>query len=245
MGIKLSIITPTFNSEKSVRRTIESVQNQKYTNYEHIIVDGLSNDSTVKIVKEYMKDDPHIRLISEKDHGIYDAMNKGIRLASGDLIGIINSDDYYEKDAFIKILKAYDERNKYQVIYGELRKILNDEEYMIYCYNYKFINRNMITHPTCFVTKETYNKFGMFDESYRLAADYDFMIRLVLSGKVKFIQINDIIANYTMGGASGTQKSDLEALNIRKKYGFISNFQFVLRWIKIKIIMLVGNNKKY
>ena len=243
--MKLSIITPTYNSEKTISRTIESVQQQGYDNYEHIIIDGLSNDNTVNIVKEYMKNDNHIILVSEKDDGIYNAMNKGIRMSSGELIGIINSDDYYEPNAFSIVLDNYDSSIKYQVIYGLLRKILNGKEYEIYSRKIEEINKHMIPHPTCFVTRDTYEKFGMFDENYRLAADYEMMVRFSFNKEIEFICVNQIIANYTMGGASGTQKSDLEAITIRKKYGLINLFQYFIRLIKIKLLLLLGKNKKY
>ncbi len=243
--IKISIITPTFNSEKTISRTIESVQKQNYDNYEHIIIDGLSNDSTVSIVKKYMSKDNHIKLVSEKDNGIYDAMNKGIRLSDGEIVAIINSDDYYEDNAFDNILKNYDSNEKYQVIYGMLRKIYNGEEYQIYCNNYKFLKYNMITHPTCFITKKTYDDFGCYDLNYRLAADYDLMIKYSLNKKIKFKQVNKIIANYSLGGASGTQKSDLESISIRKKYGYLSSFGAFARRVKVYLIMMIGKNKKY
>ena len=117
-NIKVSIITVCFNSEKTIRRTIESVLYQTYPNIEYIIVDGKSTDGTVDIVKEYLPAfQKRLRYVSERDKGIYDAMNKGIRLSAGDVIGIINSDDFYEPDAVENIVK-YADRGSCQVLYG-------------------------------------------------------------------------------------------------------------------------------
>lgn len=118
MNPKFSIITVCFNSEETIERTIISVLSQSYQNFEYIIVDGASTDGTLGIVEKYVEKYPDkIKLISEKDDGIYDAMNKGIRVASGDLIGIVNSDDYYETDALENISETYD-GEKYEIVYG-------------------------------------------------------------------------------------------------------------------------------
>ena len=130
-NVKVSIITVSYNSEKTIRRTIESVLNQTYRNIEYIIIDGASSDSTVDIIKEYeSKFLGRLKWISETDSGIYDAMNKGICKASGELIGIINSDDYYEKEAVEHMVNALGSE-EYQVLYGMMRTLKNGEEFSI------------------------------------------------------------------------------------------------------------------
>ena len=144
---KVSIITVCYNSDKTVRRTFESVLHQSYTEFEYIVVDGLSTDRTVEIIKEY---EPLFQgrmcWISEKDNGIYDAMNKGIRMAQGELIGIINSDDYYELNAVECMVNAMTEE-KYQILYGAMRTWKDGEEESISISSHKFLREPMDECP--------------------------------------------------------------------------------------------------
>jgi glycosyltransferase involved in cell wall biosynthesis len=154
-----TIITVCYNSEKTIERTIQSVLHQTCQNYEYIIVDGASTDGTMNIVRKY---EPlfqgKLKCISEPDQGIYDAMNKGIHEADGKLIGIVNSDDYYEPDALEIIQRTYC-GEKYQVLYGLLRTVQNGKEVMVYLKNHENLERDMIAHPSCFITKATYEEF--------------------------------------------------------------------------------------
>ncbi len=136
-----SIITVCYNSEKTIERTIKSVLNQTESNYEYIIVDGGSTDKTLDIVKNYEDAfNGRLKYISEKDNGIYDAMNKGIGMAKGELIGLINSDDYYELDALENIKKEYekleDEKKKHLVMYGFMRTVNDDKEIAVEFYHH-------------------------------------------------------------------------------------------------------------
>ena len=177
MGILVSIVTTCYNSEKTIEKTIKSVLNQTYKNIEYIIIDGKSTDDTLNIIKKYEPDfEGRIRVISEKDSGIYDAMNKGIALASGELVGIVNSDDYYEQDAVENVVKNFG-IEKYQIIYGLLRCIKNGEEVSVVLYNHNFLHQQMIPHPTCFITKKAYEDLGMYDCKYKSCADYELMLR--------------------------------------------------------------------
>lgn len=202
MKPKISIITPCFNSESTIGDTIESVLNQTYKNIEYIIVDGGSTDATVNIIREYYPAfNGRMRYISEKDKGVYDAMNKGIKMSTGTLIGIINSDDYYELDA-VETITEHMTDDKYQVIYGyckvwnkgHLTKVLKNR--------HENLADRMIPHPTCFVTRETYRDIGLFLIAFKIANDYELMIRLYKSGKVNFTQIKKVIANFREGGLS-------------------------------------------
>ena len=215
--IKVSIVTPCFNSAKTIRQTIESVLNQTYKNIEYIVVDGGSSDGTLDIIKEYLpRFHGRMRYISEKDRGIYDAMNKGIRMTRGGLIGIVNSDDYYEHDAVEKVVSRLTD-DRYQVIYGYSRLIDNDRATGIRKNHHKNLVNHMIQHPTCFVTRETYRDFGMFLTVFKISGDYEFMIRLQKSKAVVFTQIKMVLTNMRIGGVSGNLKRrSLE--NIAFKY---------------------------
>lgn len=228
MDSKFTIITPCYNSERTIRKTIESVLAQTYVNYEYIIIDGKSNDSTLDIINEYKEAfQGRLQVISEKDHGIYDAMNKGIRLAKGDIIGIINSDDWYEPDTLENVLEN-ETKTAYAIYYGILRFIKDGRECWCAIYNHEFLNETMINHPTVFVTKEVYDKFGLFDCGYRAAADYEYMLRLYLGKEVIFVPIYRILANFRLGGVTGSYISIKETLQIKKKYGELTRRQYVI-----------------
>lgn len=219
--IKVSIITVCYNSELTIRDTIESVLNQTYTNIEYIIVDGKSKDNTLNIVREYEPlFEGKMKIISEPDGGIYDAMNKGIKRATGELVGIINSDDYYEYNAVEKIVESYT-GDRYTVIYGMVRVIEDEKERMVYISSHNFLDKRMIPHPTCFVSRYIYDEIRMYNTNYTCAADLEFMCMLSKNELVKFIPIYHIIANYREGGISTTLKGNLDGLKVRKDLGII------------------------
>ncbi len=220
--IKVSIITPCLNSSETIERTIKSVLQQTYSNIEYIIIDGKSTDNTINIIRQYLpKFEGRMRFISEKDSGIYNAMNKGIKLSTGQLIGIINSDDFYEKDTVEKVVLC-SSREKYQVIYGYCRIIDNNHITGIIKRNHKGLGKEMIPHPTCFITKKTYKDFGLFLTLYKITGDYELMLRLFYSGKVKFIQVKEILANFTLGGISSNKRCSIETTLIQYFYHYIS-----------------------
>lgn len=225
--IKVSIITPCFNSEATVERTIQSVLYQTYENIEYVIVDGKSTDGTMKIVERYQSlFQGRMKVISEPDHGIYDAMNKGIKNCSGDLIGIINSDDFYEKDAVETVVSAMTEE-KYQILYGMMRIFHGTEEIKVTMPKHENLEEEMLAHPTCFVTREVYRELGMFDTKYRSCADHDFMLRMKETGKVSFLPVYHILASFAEGnGMSAKGSSMLEAFGMLKEHGIISEKQY-------------------
>ena len=231
----ISIVTPSFNSQRTIARTIESLFLQTYKNIEYIIVDGCSTDSTVDIIKKYVpKFSGKLRWISEKDRGMYDAMNKGISLATGELIGILNSDDWYEPDAVESMVKNY-VANKETVLYGILRYVENDRETMLYRMHHDSLKDGMITHPTCFVSKVIYEKLGVFNLNYRISADYELMLRFQKNG-VKFIPLDKIIANFSFGGQSTMNNEGLiESLRIRNEYGYISHNRMLWEIYKLRV----------
>ncbi len=221
--VKVSIITPCLNSRKTICQTMESVLNQTYKNIEYIIVDGQSTDGTLGMIREYIpRFKGRLRYISERDKGIYSAINKGIKMSKGGLIGIINSDDYYEPDAVEKVVSGLTD-SKYQVLYGYCRVIDHHREIALIKNRHQELKEAMIPHPTCFVTRNAYRDFGMFLTAYKISADYDFMLRLYTSRKVAFIQIGEILSTFRAGGASyNFKRCTLETIVIKYRYGIYS-----------------------
>lgn len=226
----VSVITPCYNSGNTIEKTLECMENQTYRNIEYIIIDGGSTDNTLKIIEQHKGKLPkNLTVVSEKDNGIYDAMNKGVRLAKGQLIGIVNSDDWYENDTVEQIVKNYG-GNRYEVIYGMQRNFFREKEKATFIYYHDFLPEQMITHPTCFVTAETYRDFGVFDTKYRSAADYDLMLRFYESKKVVFTPVMRVMSNFRLGGMSGSQTGVRENATIRYQRGYMSKkrYQFVM-----------------
>lgn len=224
----VSIITVCYNSEKTIRKTIASVYEQTYKNIEYIIVDGNSTDETMKIIEEYKPlFGERLKVVSEPDKGIYDAMNKGIALAKGTIIGLINSDDYYEKNA-VELVVNNMSHEKYQVIYGMLRFIKGNKVDYISLVTPEFLEERPMNHPSCFVTKAIYEDYGMFDLQYKYVADYDFCYRLKKIQEIKFIPVYEILSNFAEGGVSSSYQCDLESLRFKRNNKIISCFQYVL-----------------
>lgn len=196
MSIKVSIITPCLNSEKTIRNTIESVLKQTYENIEYIIVDGASSDGTISIIEEYVPSfRDRMRYISGKDNGIYDAMNKGIMQAAGDVIGIINSDDWYEPGAVEQAVKCFDSTDA-DAVYGEMW--VTDENGNR---EYHTIHSLFPPHPSVFIRYEIYQKYGMFDTKYRIAADRELLLRFMVR-EVRFQCVDKIFSNFRRTGIS-------------------------------------------
>lgn len=214
MGIKVSVITPCLNSEKTIRETIESVLGQTYDNIEYILVDGGSIDRTVEIIEEYrLIADGRLQYISEKDKGIYDAMNKGIMRASGDVIGIINSDDWYEPDAVEQVVRCFCEMDS-EAVFGEKWVIDGGGQR-----EYHTIHSTFPPHPSTFIKREVYQKHGVFDLKYKIASDRELLLRFITEG-VQFDHIDKILANFRRTGISNLNRMECarEAYEIDLKY---------------------------
>lgn len=233
--ILVTIITPCYNSEKTIRKTIESVLHQTYQNIEYIVVDGASTDKTVEIAKSYEAAfEGRMRIYSEKDEGIYYAMNKGIKLATGELIGIVNSDDYYEPEA-VEQMVANRSEAPYQILYGFERILQDGQEISIIIHHHTNLPNQMITHPTCFVTRKLYEDKGVFNTAYRYSADYEFMLRMYEDTEVEFTPVYHLISNYALGGASGTGEAYLETNKLLLEYGTITKKRYHFIVLKYRI----------
>ena len=223
---KISIITVSYNSVKTIEQSILSVLNQTYSNIDYIIIDGGSTDGTIDIIKKYQNQISF--WVSEPDKGIYDAMNKGVEIAKGDFVGILNSDDWYEKDTLNKVVNYINLHSEVDVFHGLLRIIKgnNDDPFLIRGHYSFHLNRGMIEHPTCFVKKKLFDKVGGFNLMYKSAADYDWMLKVKYNG-ASFLLITEILANFRTGGMSSTTTGALEEILIKKHYGIYSNSKYL------------------
>jgi glycosyltransferase involved in cell wall biosynthesis len=204
--VKISIITVCYNSEKTIERTIKSVLSQNYNNIEYIVVDGGSKDSTVKIIKNYT-DSIH-EFITEKDDGIYDAINKGIYMSSGDIVGILNSDDIFSNENIISdVAKIFIEKPQLDSIIGNIAFINNNEK-IIRVYNSqnwtpnRFVYGFMPPHPSFYCKRELFHKFGGYKKDYKIAADYELLIRFLKIHQISYYQLNTIMVLMNLGGVS-------------------------------------------
>lgn len=201
-GPKVSIITVCLNSEKTIEETIQSVLGQTYKNVEYLIIDGKSTDGTVDIIKQYS--DRIAKWMSRPDDGLYSAMNQGISMSTGEIVGIINSDDRYTPDAIEKVVRSFCESDA-DLVYGDEMLVFEDgdtkkrESGDLASLAYKMC----ISHPATFVKKDMYIAFGMFDERYRIAADYELILRLRSNGAV-MKKCPDVLAYFRIGGLSYT-----------------------------------------
>ena len=206
--MKVTIITVCYNSESTIRDTLESVFNQNYEDIEYIIIDGLSKDNTIKIIHEQGEKITHFT--SEPDKGIYDAMNKGIDLANGDIIGILNSDDlYYDKEIISLIANIFQEDNNIDAVYGNLLYFETENPHKsvrywksISFYEDFFDDGFIIPHPTLFVRKSVYDNLGNYYPYFKISSDYEFMIRAFKVNKFIPFYLDKVIVKMRMGGES-------------------------------------------
>jgi glycosyltransferase involved in cell wall biosynthesis len=226
--MKISIITVVYNNEKTIKDAIQSVLGQTYKNIEYVIIDGKSKDNTVNLINEYQEKLGYF--ISEKDNGLYDAMNKGILACTGDVIGILNSDDLYQDlDVINDVMEQFNKDPELDILYGDLvyvksedtAKVVRNWKSKAY-YNRFFENANVPPHPALFVRNKVYKEAGLFDLDYKIAADYEFMLRIFRNNKFNSKYLNRLMVRMRLGGASNAGfssiiKQNKEVLNAWKK----------------------------
>ena len=243
--MKVSIITVSFNSAKTIADTIKSVLSQDFPEIEYIIVDGNSSDDTVKIIRQY--ENRISKWISEKDQGMYDAMNKGITMATGDVIGILNSDDVYMNNHVISDLTDLLEKQKAQVVFADLILVDQDDDNKVLRYYDsghfhpdKFRYGWMPAHPTVFVRRELYQAVGLFSTTYQIAADYEMLIRMLAIQKAPYAYFPKPVVRMRSGGAStaGISRNwilNKEIVRACKENGIYSNMAMLLLKIPTKL----------
>jgi glycosyltransferase involved in cell wall biosynthesis len=232
-----SIITVTYNSDKTIKDTIFSLLDQEFLNFEYIIVDGGSQDSTISIINNYLNifklKGIDVTIVSEPDLGIYDAMNKGIRLARGEWIGIINSDDYYNRDAFFEVFSVIKLNLGSAVVFGNMNVMdLNGKFlYSVNSFNLNELPYTMsIFHPTVFVKKEVYIIHGLYSLNFKLCSDWELLKRLY-SQNLDFVYCDYLISNFRTGGSgSGFRLIHfLERFRIRHKPFIFSHLIYTIK----------------
>ena len=247
MALKVSIITAVFNGASTIADTIESVIQQDYKNIEYIVIDNQSTDGTIDIVRGYSD---HIdTFISEPDQGVYDAMNKGIKLSTGDVIATLNSNDFYASKTIISQIVRFMESNNLDAAYGDLVYVdKNDTEKTIRFWQpgkYKrgaFCRGWVPPHPSFFCRKNIFEKFGYFNAELQIAADFELMLRFIEKHQIKVGYLPKVIVKMRRGGKAnvikGIVKGNWEIINSFKSNGLcISPWFFVLKPIE-KIFQL-------
>ena len=207
--MKISIITATFNSGKFIESCIKSILKQNYKKFEIIIIDGLSTDSTIKKIKTLLDKHNNIKIFSEKDLGIYHALNKGIEKANGDIIGFVHSDDLlYNKNVLSNIIDVFKNSN-IDGVYGDLQYVEKQNTNKVIRYwKSKDFKSNLINkgwtppHPTLYLKKQVYEKHGFFDLNYKISSDYDFMTKIFMDNTYNFKYIPKVITKMRVGGIS-------------------------------------------
>lgn len=259
--MKISVVTVCYNSEKVIERTVQSVVNQTFDDFEYIIIDGASTDKTLEIIEHYQLKTDKIKIFSEKDKGIYDAMNKGIAHATGDYIVFLNADDVFLHENVLKLAAEKMNDNK-ALYYGDLvflekstGKLNNRKQNNV---NYIYLCGGMLFHPAIFASKKLFDKVGIFDTQYKIVADYDWVIRALVQFKASCKYLDMPITVFADGeGASSNPKNKEfhknERKSVQKKYFSplmitVSNFLYksmrsLLSFPVIKNILCANFNK--
>ena len=205
-----TIVTVCFNSVGTIRKTFDSILEQDFDDYEYIVVDGASTDGTVELIKEYEpKFNGRMRYLSEKDNGIYDAMNKALKMANGDFVNFMNSDDYFEANALSNTAKWIGEHPCAGVYYGFSRFLNSDgQEFCITRKNHNALSscKHMINHQAIFMRRDLFEKYGNFSTQYRIVADNVLLLKVYKGGEV-FSPMPHLIVNYRNDGLSSNQKN--------------------------------------
>lgn len=262
--MKISVITATWNSGKTIKDTIESVLHQKYTNVEHIIKDGGSKDDTIAICEDYKqrfyssadKPSPKVKtmkILSDKDGGIYDAMNQGIEAATGDIIGILNSDDFYTSDDVLeRVAKEFEENPELEAVYGDIH-FVKDEDLTkctrYYCSSYfrPWLLRFgfMPAHPSFYVRREVYEKYGLYDLQFRTSSDFEWMVRIFAKYHISAKYIKKDFVTMRAGGEStagmeAKRKVNNDIVGSLKKHGIFTcgAFKYVrYAWKSVELVI--------
>ena len=242
--MKVSIITVTYNSEKTIDNCMQSVLNQTYRDLEYIIIDGLSKDKTLEVIKLKSELHTNIKIISERDYGIYDALNKGIEKATGDIIGFVHSDDFLSDKTIVESIVECFKATDADGLYGDLHYVAKDNtdkivrNWVSKPYKQKLLKQGwMPPHPTLYLRKIIYDTYGGFDLNFKIAADYDFILRIFKQKQLKFCYLPKIIVKMRVGGASNRSiKNIIQKTN--EDYRAVMNNQ-IGNWLTILLKNLI------
>ena len=235
--MKVSIITICYNRKNTIAQCIESVLNQNYANIEYIVIDGNSTDGTKGIIQAYS--DQISQYISEPDNGMYDAINKGLKMATGDIIGLMHSDDeFYDNAVVSKIVTAFERNAQTEGVYGDGIYVSNDAEEKVVRnriggdYDFEKLKAGWLPlHPTVYFRKQVIEKLGKYDLNFKIASDTEFLLRYLFVNKVKLVYLRTYVVKMRMGGLSTSYKRAFEVLHedyrIYKHHG-LSAFRAVL-----------------
>jgi glycosyltransferase len=209
--MKVSLITVSYNSASTIADTLKSVQFQTYQDIEYIVVDGNSSDGTIEIVKQFLDASQGLvtKFLCERDKGIYDAMNKGLAMATGDIIGVLNSDDFYcSNDVIEEVVRAFQQNNT-DCLYGDLNYVdpIDTSKIVRKWRSGSFRKENFLRgwmppHPTFFVRKTCYDRFGKFDTQFKSAADYELMLRFLFKESCSAVHLPKVMIHMRAGGMS-------------------------------------------
>lgn len=253
--MKISIITVCFNSQDYIQTTIESVLSQNYPDIEYIIVDGNSTDRTVDIIKSYGS--KISKWISEPDYGIYDAMNKGIRMATGDVVGIVNSDDFFHRNDALEIIANSFLNSSVDSVFADIIFVKRDHPEKLVRYfssasfsPWKMRFGFMPAHPTFFTYKSTFEKYGFYETGFEIAADFELLLRFFLKHKITYKYLAVDLMKMRTGGIStrsltSTFIINKENLKAFKMNGFHSNYLFLFSRYFIKVFHYLPFFVKY
>lgn len=226
--LKVSVITVCYNSSETIESTIQSVLSQKYTSIEYIIVDGKSTDNTFSIIEKYKS--KISKLISEKDNGIYDALNKGLAQATGDIVAILHADDFYTSNEVIADIVKVFEKEQVDCVYGDLQYVDRLNTSIIkrnwISGNYKkenFLKGWMPPHPAFFVKRKCYDNYGTFNISFKSAADYELMLRFLYKHNCSVVYLPKVLVKMRVGGKSNISLANRIKANREDKRAWIIN----------------------
>ena len=244
--MKVSIITLTYNSEKTISRCLKSVSNQTYKNIEHIIIDGKSKDNTIQIINAHNK---HSILVSEKDEGIYDAWNKGMKLANGDIVGTVMSDDYLKSKKTIESIVQSFKKEGCDILYGNMDFVLNGEIIRKWragnFKKYKYYFGWMPPPPAVYIKNSIIKKNKLFDLQYKIGADYEWLLRLFYIKNYNIFYKDEYLYTLEYGGISNKSLKNVFKGNMENYYAWknnnLSKFPF---WVPMKPLFKIFQIKK-
>lgn len=248
--MKFTIITPSFNNETTILRSLKSLHSQINTSFEHVLVDNLSKDKTVEICKKFSS---KIIVIREKDNGIYDAINKGINISTGDIIGILHANDFYNYNYVLSDVLKYFKKFKKEIVIGNVSyfrennptrtiRYFSSKNFKSYKLKYGF----MPPHTATFIAKKTYLNCGLYKTYYKIASDYEMFVRILLKKNLGFSQINKTLMKMSLGGLSSSGlsswiQSTKEIKNILNEYNIKINIFVLLLRLPIKFLEFFKN----